>query len=290
MKKRIGSILGLLLCAAMAFGQTPVVRDSITATSTSPQPAGTVAVAQFNNQIGSAIATFEYVPGGTIGTASNVLRGCMRGGTCDILETSTTTTATKRTVVGLYDYFTITPTFTGGASPTLTVNMTMIPGGVINQNAVFTGAGVANSPLMDSSGRLIFVGSGAGNGLAQAASVFALPNPISATVPTTVALNAAVTTPINLKATVGQLYALEIQNPNASVCFLQVFDVVQGSVTLGTTAPKFSVPLLSSGEKYLSNIPFGLLQGSTGISVAATTTSNGLTTCATGLVVSSWVQ
>jgi hypothetical protein len=145
-------------------------------------------------------------------------------------------------------------------------------------------------PAIDSSGRLTVIGPGSGFGLAQAMPVFHVVNPIAAEVPTTVNLNAAVTTAINLKATGGELYALEIQNPNASLCFLQVFDVAQGSVTLGTTVPKISVPLLTSGEKYLGNIPFGLLFSGTALSMAATTTPNGATTCATGLVVTSWVQ
>jgi hypothetical protein len=71
---------------------------------------------------------FEYVYGGSLSTVSTVLKGCMRGGdTCDTLETSTSTSNTSRCVNDIYDYYTVTPTFTGGTAPTLTVYMTSGP-------------------------------------------------------------------------------------------------------------------------------------------------------------------
>jgi hypothetical protein len=143
MRKRIGSILGLLLCAAMAFGQGQAIeRDSQTLTNTSPQPAGTKPFVQIDNRLGTGIVSIAYNFGGTIGTSSIVLKGCMRPGTaglCDTLETNTATTDSKRTVTGLYDWYTVTPTFTGGTNPVVNVNWTMIPGGVAAGNALYTG-------------------------------------------------------------------------------------------------------------------------------------------------------
>jgi hypothetical protein len=71
---------------------------------------------------------FEYVYGGSLSTVSTVLKGCMRGGdTCDTIETSTSTSNTSRCVNDIYDYYAVTPTFTGGTAPTLTVYMTLRP-------------------------------------------------------------------------------------------------------------------------------------------------------------------
>src|SRR5712691_12463305 len=53
--------------------------------------------------------------------------------------------------------------------------------------------------------------------------------------------NAALTTGATVKSSAGNLYGWDIYNPNASVCFLQVFNATQANVTLGTTAPLFSI-------------------------------------------------
>jgi len=50
----------------------------------------------------------------------------MQGGTCATLETNTSTTAGQirsPTVSTVYDYFTVTPTWTGGTAPTVTVKL-----------------------------------------------------------------------------------------------------------------------------------------------------------------------
>src|SRR4051812_23404972 len=88
------------------------------------QPSGFATTGQaikFTVSNDRAARRFEYVYGGTLSTVSTVLKGCMRGDTCDTLETSTSTSNTNRCVRDSYDYFTVTPTFTGGTSPTLTV-------------------------------------------------------------------------------------------------------------------------------------------------------------------------
>lgn len=75
------------------------------------------------NTIGVSAITAEYKIAGGPATASIVLKGCMRGGTCDTKETSTATTSSIRALLGLYDFYTVDATFTGGTSPTVTVNI-----------------------------------------------------------------------------------------------------------------------------------------------------------------------
>lgn len=76
------------------------------------------------NQLHGVNSSFEYLLSGGLTTVSISLQGCMRGGTCTTLETYTTVANTIRTISSsvVYDYYTITPTGTGGSSPVLTVN------------------------------------------------------------------------------------------------------------------------------------------------------------------------
>lgn len=74
---------------------------------------------------------------------------------------------------------------------------------------------------------------------------------------------------------------IDCANTNATLAYVQVFDVA-GSVTVGTTAPKISIPM------YPSPAPNRLaamgLTFSNAIKVAATTTSTGSTAPGTALV------
>jgi hypothetical protein len=93
-------------------------------------------------------------------------------------------------------------------------------------------------------------------------------------------LGSAVTTAASVKAAPGSLYGYIIGNPNASACYLQVFNAT--SVTLGTTTPVLSIQLTASGG---ANVSFPPIAFGTGIMVAATQTATGSTTCTTGLTV-----
>lgn len=75
---------------------------------------------------GGLNATFEEKIAGSPATVSIVIQGCMRGGTCDTLDTYTTVANSNRapSISKDYDYFTVTPTWTGGTSPSVTVNYT----------------------------------------------------------------------------------------------------------------------------------------------------------------------
>jgi hypothetical protein len=101
-------------------------------------------------------------------------------------------------------------------------------------------------------------------------------------------LTASVTSAANVKTSSGSLYAYAIGNANASTCYLQIFNATAANVTLGTTVPVLSIPVPSSsisGTVYLS---FPQIYFSNAISIAATTTYGGSTTCSTGMTVNLW--
>lgn len=97
-------------------------------------------------------------------------------------------------------------------------------------------------------------------------------------------------TVVAIKASAGKLYGYNLYNPNTSTVFIQFFDAATGSVTLGTTAPKFSLALPSNTNAFVgldTNFPIGITF-STAISAAATTTAAGSVAPSTGLVTNIW--
>lgn len=97
--------------------------------------------------------------------------------------------------------------------------------------------------------------------------------------------NGAVTTAQTVKSSAGNLYGFSITNPNSTACYLEVFNTT--SPTLGTTSP-IAVFGTAAGGPSTSNFAPGLIALSnfvTAISVAATTTDGGSTTCTTGMSV-----
>jgi hypothetical protein len=93
--------------------------------------------------------------------------------------------------------------------------------------------------------------------------------------------NPAVTTLVTAKSTSGNLHGWLIYNPNASLCYLQIFNTAS-TATLGTTKEMLNIPVLPTN---IQNLTTNLVQFSVGISIASTTGAHGSTTCATGLVV-----
>lgn len=77
---------------------------------------------------------------------------------------------------------------------------------------------------------------------------------------------------------------LAIYNPNASLAYLQIHAAPAASVNLGTTVPAQSYPILATASLVLTGIDLQLDAG--GLTIAATTTSDGATVVGTGLVVS----
>src|SRR5690242_18328992 len=76
--------------------------------------------------------TFEELISRSPSTVSIVLTGCMRAGTCDTLETNTSTTSSqirKPTIPSIYDYFTVTASWTGGTNVSVKVNGTVVLAG-----------------------------------------------------------------------------------------------------------------------------------------------------------------
>src|ERR1700722_18030883 len=80
------------------------------------------------NAAGAMTASFEYVITGSPATVSIVVSGCKEGGTCDSLDTYTSTSNVIRapSISKAYDSFTIVPSWTGGTSVTVTVNTTLL--------------------------------------------------------------------------------------------------------------------------------------------------------------------
>jgi hypothetical protein len=92
-----------------------------------------------------------------------------------------------------------------------------------------------------------------------------------------------VTTAVTVKGAAGQIYGYHLYNTTAAVAYVQVFNTLVGSVTLGTTPPVISIPLPASSG---ATIEIGNgLYFSTAIVVAATTTRTGAVTAAVDCVI-----
>ncbi|HWY55738.1 MAG TPA: hypothetical protein VNZ03_14820 [Terriglobales bacterium] len=79
----------------------------------------------FPDTVGTQSNSFEVKVTGAPTTLSITVSGCMRGGTCTTLATSTSTSnQVISTAGGPYDNYQLTGTWTGGTSPTLLVNRT----------------------------------------------------------------------------------------------------------------------------------------------------------------------
>jgi hypothetical protein len=91
--------------------------------------------------------------------------------------------------------------------------------------------------------------------------------------------NATSTTTFNeIKGTEGNVFGYAVENPNATVCWLQFYN--SASPTLGSSI-YYSVPILGSGG-IAQLLPYPVNFG-TAISIATTTTGNGSTPCSTGM-------
>lgn len=86
-----------------------------------------------------------------------------------------------------------------------------------------------------------------------------------------------------VKASAGTVVWVECYNPNASVAYLQTFDVA-GAVTVGTTAPKASYPVAATSSTGVVPASVnGPVFYSSAIKIAAATTPTGGTAPSTGL-------
>ena len=94
-------------------------------------------------------------------------------------------------------------------------------------------------------------------------------------------------------AKAGELYALEVSNPNNVDGYIQLFDLATGDVTVGATTPKQSF-LAPAGDGTQEGgmdkfWPNGMVFD-TAITYACTTTATGGTALSTGLVVNALVS
>lgn len=60
---------------------------------------------------------------------------------------------------------------------------------------------------------------------------------------TTFRSGAVNSTPVQVKSSSGRVYQYTIMNPNTTTAFANLFDALPGGVTVGTTAPKMSLPI-----------------------------------------------
>lgn len=89
-------------------------------------------------------------------------------------------------------------------------------------------------------------------------------------------------TVVQVKAGAGQLVYLKLVNTTAAAAYLQIFDLLAASVTLGTTTAKWTVRLAANESVSVPMLlPLGLGQvnslATAGISMAGTTTATGST-------------
>jgi hypothetical protein len=189
---------------------------------------------------------------------------------------------------------TVTVSGTVTTSPPLnaSVNLNQVAG-----NAIATAAsGIAKVGLTDGAGTAINSTSNALNVNMQNASVAVTesgtwtvqPGNTPNTAPWLVSLNPPTSggwsvssqtgltnTVVSIKASAGQFGGYMFNNPNAGVAYIQIFNVVSGSVTLGTTTPTYVIPIPGAAS---ANVEFtiGIAHG-TAISAAVTTTATGST-------------
>lgn len=101
------------------------------------------------------------------------------------------------------------------------------------------------------------------------------------------------TTVTAVKASAGNVYALVIISPAAAAAdaYVQVFNVAAASVTLGTTAPDLVLKCPAAETAVFLHVPGDDDNNlfDTAISIAATTTHDGLTALATASLPTVWV-
>ena len=78
----------------------------------------------------------------------------------------------------------------------------------------------------------------------------------------------------NVVATEANLYGVHLYNPNGAGVYVQIFNVVATSVTLGTTDPSISFYIPATGGYDIWPI-IPILHADAGISIAATATVDG---------------
>ena len=262
-----GSLAYLLLILAAVISLLPseaCAQAAYTAARESCKITASGGTCQFDNHIGALNLTFELLINGSPSTSVVTTQGCGRGNQA----------AYGSSALGV----------NGLPTVTFTCDTLDVYDVVANSNRKVTGLYDAYVVIWTNTG-------GTTPTLQVNVLETSASSPSSQTDPR-VFLNAAITSATTVKSNPGIVLGWMISNPNASACFLQIFDATSGNVTLGTTVPILSVPLgLSSVPNIVTpQINVVLKRTTTAISVAATTTATGGSTCATGVIVNLWFQ
>jgi hypothetical protein len=85
-----------------------------------------------------------------------------------------------------------------------------------------------------------------------------------------------------VKSSAGNIYGIQVLNGSAAACFVQIFDVATGSVTLGTTVPDMQVRVAANSYATIP-VPAVGIEFGTAISIASTTGASGDTASAAGV-------
>lgn len=95
--------------------------------------------------------------------------------------------------------------------------------------------------------------------------------------------NAFTNTVLAVKVTAGKLHYVNIYNPNNTIVYVQIFNLINANVTLGTTTPdhSYAIPPMGWWDTGFGDTGEGY---GTAISMFATTTSQGSTAPTTALV------
>ncbi len=100
--------------------------------------------------------------------------------------------------------------------------------------------------------------------------------------------NALSSTKQAVNASAGNLYGYHIYNPNASVVYVQVWNVASASVTVGTTAPTMVLVIPALG--WADAPPSLPIDFKTALTIAATTTATGSTAPGTAIICNIWYK
>jgi hypothetical protein len=171
------------------------------------------------------------------------------------------------------------PTFTEGNQTLLSVDTAGNMRATVNKiggNAINTGNGTAGTGTQ----RVTLASDSTGQ---------AAPSAASAATGTAIYNNTALSsTKQAVNASAGNLYGYHIYNPNASIVYVQLFNVASASVTVGTTAPTAVLAIPPTG--WADSPPSVPIAFGTALTIAATTTATGSTAPATAILANLWYK
>lgn len=97
--------------------------------------------------------------------------------------------------------------------------------------------------------------------------------------------HANLTTAAQVNSTGTVVKGLVVLNTTAAACYLQLFNATSANVTLGTTAPTTTLAFGANASQSLLPASGELFKFATALTVAATTTQTGASTCAMSVTI-----